>query len=259
MTNLVLFILRLVISVLLFRMAIIRKKLRDCAVCGKPVRVWPRPTSGRHSAISANNADDGQRNLTINFISLGSKRNDGANLSGTERAGMVGRDRTSSKYVFFFVLTLSVIVCPAPDLIFYLLERHANTPFDIYVINLLGVNIVCPLPQYQLSIISNLYPDGWHLGGPACILYMYCLGILNAAIIHIYALISISRRWAIVHPISFRMAHANRTTLTICAVMWIYIHVAEGSNWLIDTLHYRYDVRSYGCSFDFWRVLAQVL
>ncbi|OWA55101.1 hypothetical protein BV898_19485 [Hypsibius exemplaris] len=152
--------------------------------------------------------------------------------------------------VFFLCIGILGLIFNAGALFLFIKKRQSNTPFDIYVINLLGVNIICLLMQYPLSVISNLYPYGWHLGGPACTLYLYCLGILNSGIIHIHALISISRAWAIVHPMSFRTAHTNRTTLTICGVMWIYIHAVEGSYLLIDTLHYRLDVRSYGCRFN---------
>ncbi|OWA51983.1 hypothetical protein BV898_16440 [Hypsibius exemplaris] len=152
--------------------------------------------------------------------------------------------------VFFLCISILGLIFNAGALFLFIKKRHSSTPFDIYVINLLGVNIICLFTQYPLSVISNLYPYGWHLGGPACTLYMYCLAILNAGIIHIHALISINRAWAIVHPISFRTAHTNRTTVMICVIMWIYIHVAEGSYLLIDTLHYRLDVRSYGCRFN---------
>ncbi|OWA50394.1 hypothetical protein BV898_14913 [Hypsibius exemplaris] len=128
--------------------------------------------------------------------------------------------------------------------------ENLRAPFDLYVINLLGTNLACLLLQYPFAIKSNLLNSGWTMGNHACSFYLYCLSVFDAGIINSHAVIAVNRAWAIIHPISFQTAHTKRFTLTICLIMWVYIHLVEGSFWLADTLYYRTDVPVTTCLFN---------
>ncbi|OWA51169.1 hypothetical protein BV898_15663 [Hypsibius exemplaris] len=88
------------------------------------------------------------------------------------------------------------------------------------------------------------------MGNQACSFYLYSLSVFDAGIINSHAVIAVNRAWAIIRPMSFRAAHTNRFTLTVCLIMWLYIHLVEGSFWLADTLYYRTGVPVTACLFN---------
>ncbi|OWA51171.1 hypothetical protein BV898_15664 [Hypsibius exemplaris] len=88
------------------------------------------------------------------------------------------------------------------------------------------------------------------MGNHACSFYLYCLSVFDAGIINSHAVIAVNRAWAIVRPMSFRAAHTKRFTLTVCIVMWLYIHLVMGSFWLADMLYFRMDAPIKVCLFN---------
>ncbi|OWA51164.1 hypothetical protein BV898_15658 [Hypsibius exemplaris] len=128
--------------------------------------------------------------------------------------------------------------------------KNFRAPFDIYVINLLGTNLTCVLLQYPFAIKSSLFNSRWTMGNQACSFYLYCQCVIDAGIINSHAVIAVNRAWAIIRPMSFRAAHTKRFTLTVCLIMWLYIHLVVGSFWLADTLYYRTGVPVTACLFN---------
>ncbi|OWA50171.1 putative G patch domain and KOW motifs-containing protein [Hypsibius exemplaris] len=134
--------------------------------------------------------------------------------------------------------------------LFVVNRRRSGTPFDNYAICLFGANLVSLAVQYPMQIINNLYTSGWIMSDAACTLLLYCISILSSLIIHIHAIMAINRAWAIVYPLSYRNWHTQRLTRIVCVALLMYIHVAEGSFWLTESLHYRLDIRTQGCIFN---------
>ncbi|OWA50877.1 hypothetical protein BV898_15380 [Hypsibius exemplaris] len=54
---------------------------------------------------------------------------------------------------------------------------------------------------------------------------------------------------AIVHPLSFRVAHTKRFTVTVCVIMWLYLHVMDAVM-LVDRFTNPVDDRATGCVFN---------
>ncbi|OWA50875.1 hypothetical protein BV898_15378 [Hypsibius exemplaris] len=151
---------------------------------------------------------------------------------------------------FFLAVCIIGTIANFIGLVLFAKNPQTITPFEVYVINLLGANLANLLIQYPLAIKANLYDSGWNMGNHACSLYLYSLNILDGGIVNSHAIISINRAWALVHPLSFRRAHTKRFTLTVCGIMWLYIHAAQGSFWLADLLYFRVNVQVKGCMFN---------
>ncbi|OWA51163.1 hypothetical protein BV898_15657 [Hypsibius exemplaris] len=116
--------------------------------------------------------------------------------------------------------------------------KNLRVPFDIYVINLLGTNLACLLLQYPFAIKSSLFNSRWTMGNQACSFYLYCLSVFDAGIINSHAVIAVNRAWAITRPMSFRAAHTKRFTLTVCLIMWLYIHLLNTWSNINDIIVY---------------------
>ncbi|OQV24167.1 hypothetical protein BV898_02117 [Hypsibius exemplaris] len=152
--------------------------------------------------------------------------------------------------IFLLVICITGSVTNIGALTLFVKRLQTGLPFDVYVINLIGSNVASLLMQYPLAVKAGLHPSAWTLGRPLCHFYLYCQSIFDAGISNTHAIIAINRAWAILHPLSFRAAHTKRFTTTVSALMWVYIHVVEGSYWLVQTVYYPVNVQMLGCGYN---------
>ncbi|OWA51155.1 hypothetical protein BV898_15649 [Hypsibius exemplaris] len=153
--------------------------------------------------------------------------------------------------LFFLAVCVLGLICNGTTLLVFIHDAHLrSTPFNIYLMNLFTANTASLLIQYPMAVAVNRYQSGWHLGNPACTMYLYCQTILGAGVLTLHALIAANRTWAILHPLSYRAVHSTRFASTLCGFMWLYVHLTMGPYMYVDTFYYRLDVEQTGCDLN---------
>lgn len=112
-------------------------------------------------------------------------------------------------------------------LLLFLTERHLQTPFAIYLINLLIVNLACNVMQSPVNIITTLYSSWTVINQSVCTMYLYGTSVVSGGMMFSHALITANRIWAIAFPISYRTYHSKRTAIFTVFGLWIYIHLLQ--------------------------------
>ena len=85
--------------------------------------------------------------------------------------------------VFTLLTFISGIVANAALLFLILRSRRLRRmPFNVYLLNLLGANIINTLISYPMDLLSNLHSSQWLIGNAACTAYLYNVVVLQVSV-----------------------------------------------------------------------------
>ena len=136
-------------------------------------------------------------------------------------------------------------------LLYLFIKNHSlQTPFNIYVMNLLFSNLVCIIMEYPFDVTTSLYGGAWYWGDHACTYYLYALYVQQGVICHAHVLIALNRVWAVTRPLSYRRVHSVPVAIGLCLVMWAYVQIVSGFGWAYDALYNRLPVEANGCQIN---------
>lgn len=140
--------------------------------------------------------------------------------------------------VFPIFFCIATIVLDGVVLALLLRAESRRRPFTIYLICLLGTNMVYAVIQNPLDILHDIRP-GWWLGKSACTTYLYSNYVFASCVVHSHVLITINRIWAVTFPIHYRNYHSRRVAIALCCLMYTYVHLCMVPGWLMDAVTYR--------------------
>lgn len=137
--------------------------------------------------------------------------------------------------IFFCAAT---ILLDGVVLVLLLRKESRRRPFSVYLMCLLGTNMIYAIIQNPLDILHDVYP-GWWLGTSACTTYLYTNYVLASCVVHSHVLITINRIWAVTFPIHYRNNHSRQVAIALCCLMYAYVHLCMVPGWLMDSVTYR--------------------
>ncbi|XP_055344230.1 N-arachidonyl glycine receptor-like [Paramacrobiotus metropolitanus] len=135
--------------------------------------------------------------------------------------------------IFMLTILLNGIVLFA-----YVVNRELRTPFTVYVMNLLTINILFAGLDMPFATIFTALPS-WFPGWRVCAVYQYMLYPLAACQLWSQTLVTINRIWAAFHPFSYRSVHSFRIALTTCATVWLITHIVGLPYVVLDVVWHR--------------------
>ena len=115
------------------------------------------------------------------------------NTSNNETSTLSGQQW--SMFTIVNIITLITGVLSNGTVLFVFLKNRTlrTSAFNIYVMNLVIVNLSWTLIQCPLDFISNLHGGAWTLSEQACQVYLYAYWILILLIENSHMLIAINR------------------------------------------------------------------
>lgn len=140
-----------------------------------------------------------------------------------------------------------------------------QTPFYIYITNLLLANVVYFTLTAPLDFINELYTSWW-LGNSWCTVYIYGLFVITLVQMSTHTLIAVNRLWAVQFPLSYKKFNTMRFISLLCFGTWLFAHVTCLPGVIMDAKHYRLPVEDNGCNVNLevpfqnaWMVFVMML
>ncbi|XP_055355125.1 5-hydroxytryptamine receptor 1D-like [Paramacrobiotus metropolitanus] len=129
--------------------------------------------------------------------------------------------------------------------------------FDIYLINLLIVNLLYLVIACPLDMVHRLHLFNWPLSDITCSVYLYTLWTLQYLLPYVHLLISFSRVWAVAFPVHYSRTATISRSVGLCAAVWLLAHVITLPGLLLDEWLYRRPINVYGCQVNLDTVWSQ--
>lgn len=162
------------------------------------------------------------------------------NLSGTSNNTLLTDNRaTEWNFSLLWTLIICILVVTLNGFILTLFlsdERLRSQPFNLYLMQLLILNIVYAVLQNPLDIINHKYPVWW-LGEHWCNVYLFAQSIVSACVMHTHVLVTISRLWAMTFPLTFQRRHSRQTVFMLCGGMLTYVNIIMLPEFIALMLH----------------------
>ncbi|OWA50759.1 hypothetical protein BV898_15265 [Hypsibius exemplaris] len=181
---------------------------------------------------------DFYNNLTIHQMNV-STQNTSDNL--TSSTAVWGSSASFSLTILLITVLANLFVLSA-----FVCHKSLQTPFHVYLINLLVTYLAYAVLFMPLEVITNLYTTWW-LGSAVCTYSIYGIWVFQAGMINSHLLITINRIWAVTFPHSYRLRHTGRVALLSVAGMWICLHCALLPGIILDAMYYRLPEDRTGC------------
>lgn len=142
----------------------------------------------------------------------------------------------------YIILALALTILTANSIVLAAFVKHRclRTPFNVYLISLIGAGIGQSLFDLPFLVMSEFIPV-WPLGEIGCNFYMYAKWIFPAAVRNTHSMISLNRVWALFWPLSYRRVHTKVLAIWLCIGTWTYVHAWLLPGLLLDDLYYRFD------------------
>ncbi|XP_055345041.1 proteinase-activated receptor 3-like [Paramacrobiotus metropolitanus] len=165
-----------------------------------------------------------------------------------------------------FVAGLRLFTCTATFwlslvlLAVFLAKRMLQTPFNIYLINLLVANLLYLALSSFHGVIQWIKANWWG-GFWLCNIYKYGIITPSACMIWTEVLITANRVWAVTFPHSYRFLHTRRLAVGTCVAMWMVVHVVCVPFLVMDAWWYSLPGEINGChiNVDPQAVYSQVI
>ncbi|OWA50741.1 hypothetical protein BV898_15247 [Hypsibius exemplaris] len=159
----------------------------------------------------------------------------------------------------------SIILIPVVSIVIYLIggtfngallmtfarDRALRTPFNVYIINLLVGNLGIILFQLPFAIekIVTALSDGpkWVYSAHVCNLILWGSLGMPACLSGCHELIALTRLWACLYPMHFRIYHTARRAVLLCVGMWVTVSLFLLPGIIVDGLKYRKLVNTQFC------------
>ena len=150
---------------------------------------------------------------------------------------------------FYFVLATFVTgtLSNGGLLFLFLKDRTLRTPFNVYLINLTVANFASVVTLYPLELLATIHSPRMLMSDGACTFELYIAYVVAAVVFNSHALIALNRTWTVIHPLSYRSFHSNRTAVSLCLGMWVFMHLTAAPETILDALYYRLPVATFGC------------
>lgn len=139
-----------------------------------------------------------------------------------------------------FVILMSTFALPINAIVLWIFyrEKRLITSFTVYIIALLVCNLTYVIIKQTVDIITDLYCI-WPLGQVVCDIYKYYVYGFAGVILHLHALITANRIWAVNFPLSYRNYHTKHLAIVLCVAVTLYTHVICLPGILMDIMHHR--------------------
>ncbi|XP_055337901.1 probable G-protein coupled receptor No18 [Paramacrobiotus metropolitanus] len=145
--------------------------------------------------------------------------------------------------------------------------RLRLTSFDVFLANLLLVNLLYLVSACPLDTLHSLYDPHWPLSDALCTVYLYSLWLFQYLQVHAHVLISVTRVWAVRAPVAYRRHATVPRAVGLCAAAWCLAHILTLPGILRDALVFRRPLEHFGCQVNvdtavasqrYWLLFLQV-
>lgn len=153
--------------------------------------------------------------------------------------------RWTALEVVNLIIAVSGAVLNSLILFLFLTKKCLQTPFTVYLMNLLLANFMntgfAKLTSALIFLSRTVRSSPF-----ACTFYLITNYISSAAITNTHVIITANRVWAVTFPYSYKTRHTKTMAIWVCVILWIYVISMLSPQLVMDGLFYRFPIDLYG-------------